>query len=141
MFDSPLDFEIQATRLQEVVEIPFRTHSSPHSEDVRRQDLRVQFDVIRGAVPKVPRIGQQVVYLVGLIRSKLEICQRNLDPARLLVTRIQIYDDENNIGQIVGGLAVGNELVIVKPVESQAPIALQGTIFPPNLVHARDQSF
>src|ERR1700744_1312976 len=109
--DSPLDCEIQATMLQEVVEILFRAHSSPHFEDVRRQDRRVQFNVIPSAVPKVSRVGQQVVYLVSLIRSKLEICQRNLDPTRLLVMRIQIYDYENNIGQIVGGLAVGNELV------------------------------
>jgi hypothetical protein len=57
MFDSPLDFEIQATMLQEVVEISFRTHSSPHFEDVRRQDRRVQFNVIPGTVPKVPRFG------------------------------------------------------------------------------------
>jgi hypothetical protein len=60
---SSLSFEIICI-LQEVVEISFRTQSSPHSENMRRQYQRVQFHIISGTVPEVPYIGQQVVHLV-----------------------------------------------------------------------------
>src|SRR5262245_25361660 len=84
--------------LQEVVEISLRTQPSPYFEDMRRQYQRIQFDVVPGALPQVPRVGQQVVYLEGLLRGKLEIREGKLDPTRLFVTRVQIHNYENDVG-------------------------------------------
>ena len=55
--------------------------------------------------------------------------------------RVQIHNGQNDVAAVVGGFAVGDQLVVVHAMKFQIAIGLQRGIFAADLVHAGDQIF
>ncbi len=90
-------------------------------------------------LPGIASVAQQVVHLVRLVRPQPPLFDRQPEDAALRVVRVQVDDADDNVARIVGLLAVGDQLVVVDTVETQAPVRLQRLVLPPGLVHQRDQ--
>src|SRR5438094_2900135 len=80
-----------------VIEVPLSAHTTPEPENVGRNKLGVQFDVVASPLPQVAGIAEQVVRLVGLLRVEAEALERKICPARLDVVGIEVHDDQNDV--------------------------------------------
>src|SRR5947209_9487299 len=105
---------------------------SRNTEDVRRQRVRVELHEIAPPVPAVVPGGDEIVQLVSVARRAVEI-----DPAGLRVVRIEVHRDEDQI--VPGLLRVADQLIVVRGVETQAPVALQRRVVAPHFVQPADQ--
>src|SRR4051812_22657029 len=83
--------------------------ANPDREDVCGSDARVEADVIPLAAPVVGLVGEDIVGLDGLGRSGAPVLERQLDPSVLHAERIQVDDDEHDVGRVFGPLAVADQ--------------------------------
>ena len=56
------------------------------------------------------------------------------------MVRIQVCNDQHDVGEVFGVLAVTDKLFVINRMESQAPVALQGRVFSPDPVDPTDKS-
>src|SRR5438874_2653101 len=105
---------------------------SRNTEDMRRQGMGVELHEVALPGPSVVAGGDEIVQVVACRRSALEIY-----PARLRMSRIEIDDDHDQVVTVF--LGVAKELLIVRRVKAQAPVALQRRIILAHLVQAADQ--
>src|SRR5919197_118833 len=105
---------------------------SRNTEDVRRERMRIQLHKIAPPAPGVVAGGDEIVQLVSVAWRAVEI-----HPARLHITRVQVHHDEDEI--VPGLLGVADELVIVRRMEAQAPVALQRRVLAPHLIQPCDE--
>src|SRR4051812_7278053 len=91
---------------------------SRNTEDVRREGMRVELHEIAPSLPSVVAGGDEIVQLVSVAGRALEIY-----PARLRISRVEIHHHQDEIVACLLGIA--DQLVIVRRVEAQAPVALQ----------------
>src|SRR5581483_4433250 len=87
-------------------------------EDVRGNVVRAQLEIVARPVPGVARVGEKVVDFEGR-RVDAELAQREVDPARLHVARVEIDGDEHHVREVGGRLRVAEDLVVVDRVESE----------------------
>src|SRR5260221_10672886 len=106
--------------------------SSDNTEHVSRQGLRVEADVVAAAVPGVAPAAEQILDFVGA-----PLAGREIDPAGLDRTGIEIDGDENQVLTFL--LGVREQLIVVRRMELQAPVRLQGDIFFSNLIQFLNQ--
>src|SRR6266481_3110355 len=112
-----------------IVDAVFRTHAPPDTKDVGGQALRVELDVVARTSPDVAHVGQQIVHLIRLARVEVKSVQRQIDPCGLSPSWIQIHHYDDDVQQIVGDLSVDDNLVVVRGMKTQAPVAVQGQVF------------
>ena len=105
----------------------------------RHANSRVQFHVVPGSVPPVARSSQQVVNLEALVRRKAQPGHVQLDEAPLPVLGIQVHHNHNRVASVLIPLAEAEQRLVVRSVDPQAPVAVQGGILTANPVHTRDQ--
>src|SRR5438067_9847354 len=105
---------------------------SRNTEDVRGQRVRVQLHEIMPPAPGVMAGGDEVVQLIGVRGRAIEV-----DPARLRISRIEIHRDQNQV--IARLLRVADELLVVRRMEAQAPVALQRGVLLAYVVEPRDE--
>ena len=74
---------------------------------------RIQFDVVAGSVPQIALAGEQVFGLVGAVGGDLQLVEGQSDESGLGVMRVEIDDHKDEVGAVVGFLAVADELVVV----------------------------
>jgi len=53
--------------------------------------------------------------------------------------RIQIHHHDDNVQQVIGHLAVDDDLAIVHEMKAQVPVTAQGRVFTANLIDLRNQ--
>jgi hypothetical protein len=90
-------------------------------------------------MPQVPRVGQQIVHLVGSIRRQLESFDGKVDPARLDVPWVQVDHHQQHVRQVWRHAAVADEGVIIDAVELQRAGMGNRRRRRSNLIHARDE--
>src|SRR3954447_22611163 len=83
--------------------------SDADRKDVRGAGARVESDVGPLAAPVIGFVGEDIVGLYGLRWTGAPVLERQLDPAVLHAERIQVDDDEDDIGRVFGPLAVANQ--------------------------------
>src|SRR3954470_21674438 len=105
---------------------------SRNTEDVRRERVRVELHEVAPPLPGVVAGGDQIVQFVSVARRAVEI-----QPAGLQVVRIEVDRDQDEI--VARLLRVADELVIVRGVEAQAPVALQRGIRLPYGIQTADK--
>jgi hypothetical protein len=66
--------------------------------------------------------------LKGVSRIETERIEIEINPTCLGVERIEINDDDNNVGKIIGCFAVTNQRGVIGTVEAQIAITLQRRI-------------
>jgi len=74
-----------------------------------------------------------------MIRIESERMKIEIDPSRLRVKRIEVQNNHNNAGKIVGGFAIANQRWVVRVVKAQIPIALKRWVFLSNAVDASNE--
>src|SRR6266540_144411 len=79
------------------------------------------------------------MHLIGLLRRKPELLQWQLDPSRMDVMRVKVDDDQYDISQILGMLAIAKQLVVIDTMKLQAPIVLKGRVIATDSVDQGDQ--
>src|SRR5580704_14226845 len=117
-----------------IVDTIFSPHPPANTKDVGRQALRIEFDVVARTSPDVAHVSQEIVHLVGLARVKMESIQRQINPRGLSSKWIQIHHDDNDVQQIIGHLAVDDDLAVVREMKAQVPVTLQGRVSTANLI-------
>ncbi len=83
------------------------------TENVGWDDSRIDFHIVSGSLPQVPGATQEVVNLVRLAGVQFERSEGKLQPSRMGVMRVQVYDHQYNVGMIFGMLAVTEKLFII----------------------------
>src|SRR5438132_7073750 len=106
---------------------------SRNTEDVRRQGVGIQLHEIAPAAPGVVAGGDEVLERVARARRAVEI-----DVARLAIERIEVHRDQDEVAALL--LRIAEQLLVVRRMEAQAPVALQRRVLLPHLVELGDQS-
>lgn len=118
--------------LLEVIEIPLAAQAAAQPEDVDRRGLRVETHELARALPQESRTGQQVVRLKRITGGHRKGFQRQFDPARLHVVRIEVGNHDQEIVLSVrgqAGLAVANQQIVVDRMKAQVPVLLERGVF------------
>src|SRR5687768_1883605 len=89
------------------------------AEDVGGLHKRVELDVISVALPEIAHVAQEIVHLVNIRVCGTEILHRDVDVGALWASRIEIHHDNNDIVARFGHLAVTEDSVVVRAVETQ----------------------
>src|SRR3954465_2670731 len=105
---------------------------SRNTEDVRRECVRIELHEVAPPLPGVVAGGGKIVQCVSGAGRAVEI-----QPAGLRVVRIEVDRDQDEI--VARLLRVAEELVIVRGVEAQAPVALQRGILLPHGIQTAHQ--
>src|SRR6266850_2748341 len=100
---------------------------SRNTEDVRRQGVGIQLHEVAPAAPGVVARGDEILERIGRGGRAVEI-----DPARLLVMRIEVHGDQDEVVALL--LRIAQQLLIVSRVEAQVPVALQRRVLLPHVV-------
>src|SRR5690242_640890 len=108
-------------RSGEVVEA--RVRSSEYTEDMGRKRVGAELDVVVRSLPQVAPAAEQVLDEIFLAFGDAELGERQADEARLDVVRIQIDDDQDQVGVFL--LRIANQLIVRNGMEAQAPVRLQ----------------
>ena len=108
-------------------------------ENVPGERCRTQFDVVTRSMPQVALAGEQIFCLVGAVVRNLQLIQWQSHIAELGVMRIEIDDHQDEVGAVVGLLAVADKLVVVGKVKLERPVTLQCLIAITYAVDACDQ--
>src|SRR6266568_415435 len=120
-------------------EIVFKVLLGPNTptypEDMTGDHGGVHLHIVSRALPEIAGATQQVVDLVRVVSGKPKLLEGHLNPSRMHVMRIQVDDDQNDIGQILGVLAIANKLVVLDGMESEAPIMVKRRVLAPDPVH------
>src|ERR1700704_1464538 len=124
---------------QEILEVMFAAEAAAEAEDLRRDGVRVDLDIVAWAVPQVTRPAQKLVRLKTAVAPDAEVLERQGDHAGLSVVGVDVDDGEDNVGKVGGGLGVGDQLLVLGWVEPEAAIAVQGRVFNPDFVDQCDQ--
>src|SRR5579875_3995656 len=66
-------------------------------EDVRRPLVRVQLDVVRGPLPAVARVVEQVVDGERRVGRQPQLGERQGEPARLAPLRVEVDHDQEQV--------------------------------------------
>src|SRR5689334_12968415 len=103
--------------LKVVIKIRFRANPSAHVQDVRWEALRQQFYIVSRSLPQVAAFAKQIVNLKGMSCVEAEGMKVEINPARLGVNRIEIHDDDDDVGKIRRRFAVTNQRRVISPVE------------------------
>src|SRR4051812_25775387 len=82
--------------------------------------------------------GEEIFPLEGCIVGELELPQRQLEVAGLLVMRVEIDRDEQDVVEARGHLAVKQDLVVEGVVEGEIAEIVEGRILPADPVQLRD---
>src|SRR5438046_7910398 len=106
---------------------------SRNTEDVRRQDVGIELHEIAPAAPGVVAGRDQILQSVAFARRAVEI-----EPAALRVARIEIYRDQDQVVALL--FRVAQELVVVRRMEFQVPVALQRRVLAPYLIQLGNQA-
>src|SRR6185503_14579682 len=86
-----------------------------HLEDMSRELIRVQLDIVSWTTPAVSSTGKQVVHLESLVRGDVEARQVELHEAGLRMHEIQVDRGKDDVR--VFALGIHHELRIVDGVE------------------------
>src|SRR5581483_8030036 len=122
---------------RKVLEVLLPAGPPPEPQDVGRQRVRAQLDVVPRAIPQVAARAQQVVYLVGLRRLDAQRVEWQVDPARLRVMRVQVNHRQDQVVAVGAFLRVGDELVVVHRHEPQARVEVQRRVLAADAIHPR----
>src|SRR5579871_4755694 len=108
-----------------------RRFSRPIDEEDMRGSARAraQLNVIAGPVPRVARVGQEIMHLEGDEGPKAKLLQGQIDPAGLHPVRIKIDHDQDHILEVVGDLAIGNQGLVVGAVIPKMVERMQSAVF------------
>src|SRR2546422_394325 len=106
---------------------------SRNTEDVRRQRVGIQLQEIAPPAPGVMIGGDEIVQLVARARRAVEI-----EPAALRVLRIQVDRHQDQVVALL--FRVAQELVVVRRVEAQVPVALQRRVLLPHLIELGNEA-
>ncbi len=96
---------------------------------MRGLNFRIELDVIAAAAPCVYRIAQQIVHPIDVALRLPEVINRHIDVRMLFVMRIEIYYDQNDVIARSGHLAVKQNGVVLRVVESQIRVKLKRAVF------------
>src|SRR5204862_3516867 len=105
---------------------------------MRRLNFRIELDVIPAATPGVGRAAQQIVHFVYTAFHLPELINRHIDIRMLFAMRIEVYYDENDVIARSRHLAVKQNGVILRVVESQIRVKLKRTVLFSDFVYSRD---
>ena len=108
-------------------------------QDVRRQAFRHQFHIVPRSLPQIAAFAKQIMNLKCMIPSRPSESEVEINPSCLGVERIEIDDDNDDVGKIVGRFAVTNQRWVIGAVEAQIAIALQRRILFANPIDSGDQ--
>jgi hypothetical protein len=86
--------------------------------------MRIELNEIVTTLPEVPPATEQVVRLEWLASINAEFIELQIDPAGLRVVRIGVHDRHDDVGLVLGDLAVGNELLVINRMKPQAAIGV-----------------
>src|SRR5579872_1706544 len=106
---------------------------------MRRQTSWCQFHVIPWSLPQKSPIAEKIMNLECVIRFESQRTQVQIHPAGLFVKGIEIHNDDNYIGEIIGRLAKAQQEWIVRFVKSKPVVALQCRIAFADSIHPGDQ--
>ncbi len=115
------------------------THPPPDDEDMRRDCLRVQLNVVAHPVPDIARLGQKVVCLVRLAWVKSQILQRKGNETGLFVMRVEINHYQHLIRAIYIAFGISNDLLVIHFVEAQVVVGMECRVGVADLVYFTNQ--
>ena len=119
----------------------FRLQAVLYMEDVSWHDLRMQLHVVSRALPAVRGVRKQVRHLKRLLTIKAQHLQVQVKAARLAVVWIEIDDNQQTIGQVLGTFAITEQCLIVSGMKAETPIVLQGAMGSANVIHSGNEVF
>src|SRR5690242_16182681 len=106
---------------------------------MRGHRLRIELYVVARTVPEIASIGQKIVNLKRLLLVEPELFERKLQPARLPVNRVEVYDHDDDVVSIIRPFAPADDLVVVRRMKLQAAVALKRFVLAANPVNPPDQ--
>src|SRR5438105_6112424 len=118
-----------------VLKVLFGPNTPSDPENMTGDHGGVQLHIVSRALPQIAGTAQEVVYLVGFVSGKPKLLKGNLNPSRMHMMRIQVDDDQNDIGQILGVLAIANKLVVFDSIKSEVPVMVKRRVLNTDPVH------
>ena len=85
-----------------------------------------EFHIIPGVLPQETSFAEQIMRLECMALIQTERVKVEVNPAALHMKWIQINHHDNYAREVVGGLAVANQSGIIRIMEMQVAVALQG---------------
>src|SRR6185437_8024394 len=101
-----------------------------HSEDVRGNELGVQFDVVAARPPQITSVAKQFVDLARPLGRRAQPFGGYIDPTGVNVMRVEVDDDQYHVR--TGLLAVTNQLFVGGLMELEIGVALQCRVLASN---------
>src|ERR1019366_6263795 len=92
-----------------------------YPEDVGGHDAGEEGYVVRAVVPPVVGAGEQVFDVEGFVVADAEALEVEVDPAGLLVVRVEVDGDQDHVGLRCG---TGGQAICVRDVEGSVGIFL-----------------
>src|SRR6266545_5772417 len=124
----------------EVIEVALGAHSAVHPEQVGWQRCRREVDEVARALPQEAVAAQQVVDLERAIRWNAQRGEIEVHHAVLRMERVEVDHDDHRIALGVGGgLAVAEQLRVVRRVKPEGVVLLESRMLPPGPIQGRDQ--
>src|SRR5579871_514493 len=122
-----------------VIEIVLAAHVPAQAQHVSGHAIGIEPHEVARTAPFEALLGEKIVRLVGALGIEREGPEIELEPPRLDVIRIEVHDDEHEVG--VPGIALqeGDELLVVDAHELERCVRLQRRILAANAVHSRDE--
>src|SRR5919204_1805273 len=121
------------------LEVTLRPHSVPDPEDVRRDDAGVELHVVVRPLPQVPGPREQVVDLIRPSMVDPELVEVEVQEPRLPMLGVEVHHDQDDVLAVLGGLAVGQEMIAVHGVEAQGPVGVQRGVLAPDPIDESDE--
>src|SRR3954454_11520505 len=103
-----------------------------------RYASRIQLDVISPPSPQIASPGQEIMRLVRLVPFDVHPVQGKVDESGLLMMRIEIDNDNNQVALIRRALAETEEHVVIDRMELDIAVILKRLILFPDAIHKAD---
>ena len=113
--------------------------SSFHAEDMHRPLVWIESDVIAAAVPIEALAGQQIVHRVRVAPvGETKLFEGHFHKSCLVMVRIEIDGDQDDVVPRRSGLGVPEDLVVVRRQETQVIVEMQRAIVPADVIELGD---
>src|SRR5207244_11867354 len=115
-------------------EIVLAAHATAETKDLARHRLRIDLDEVARSVPQVAGSTDELMRLIGPVNLDPELLERKVDHPALHVVGVHVDDGQDHIRIVGRALRVGQELLVLGEVKSQAAVALERRMLAPGVV-------
>ena len=115
----------RAAALQEILKVRLGLKLAADLQYVAGNALWMQLDVVARTVPEVALASEQVFCFILAAFGDLQSIKRQIHKAGLGIVGVEVNHDEDQVRFVLRLLAVADNLLVIRGIEFERPIALE----------------